>query len=166
MLSDARFTMRKDRSLSVTRAAAKARSARSIGGAGGVRTRGNPAGGDDRSHGIMVNQGDRRRGCWRNVGIRAQVWKVNEIDGGLEQASADLRNRRSWCVVLEDASRAAASVSGLPQHRSERTDLPNTGDRFLPHGSVNRYLPRLRHRCGGRGGIYNGNRNGKENGLG
>ena len=54
----------------------------------------------------------------------------------------------------------------LAAHRSERTDLLNTGDRFLPHGGVNE----LYRHCGidaeGIAAYIMKNRNGKENGVG
>ena len=54
----------------------------------------------------------------------------------------------------------------LDAHRSERTDLLNTGDRFLPHGGVNE----LYRHCGidaeGIAAYIMKNRNGKENGVG
>ena len=54
----------------------------------------------------------------------------------------------------------------LAAPRSERTDLLNTGDRFLPHGGVNE----LYRHCGidaeGIAAYIMKNRNGKENGVG
>ena len=51
-------------------------------------------------------------------------------------------------------------------HRSERPDLLNTGDRFLPHGGVNE----LYRHCGidaeGIAAYIMKNRNGKENSVG
>ena len=42
-----------------------------------------------------------------------------------------------WCVVAEDVVPNGSVGEWLAAHRSERTDLLNTGDRFLPHGGVN-----------------------------
>ena len=67
--------------------------------------------------------------------------------------------RRTLC-------RTAASASGLPRTASERTDLLNTGNRFLPHGGVNE----LYRHCGidaeGIAAYIMKNRNGKENSVG
>ncbi|MFR4239895.1 MAG: hypothetical protein ACLT2F_04560 [Butyricicoccus sp.] len=98
------------------------------------------------------------------TGIRAQVYKVNEIGSGLEQAYAEVRAGRR--VVAEDVVPNGSVGEWLAAHRSERTDLLNTGDRFLPHGGVNE----LYRHCGidaeGIAAYIMKNRNGKENGVG
>ena len=71
-----------------------------------------------------------------------------------------------WCVVAEDVVPNGSVGEWLAAHRSERTDLLNTGDRFLPHGGVNE----LYRHCGidaeGIAAYIMRNRNGKENGVG
>ena len=119
------------------------------------------------THGIMVNQAIDAAEILMHEGIRAQVYKVNEIGSGLEQAYAEVKEKLGgWCVVAEDVVPNGSVGEWLAAHRSERTDLLNTGDRFLPHGGVNE----LYRHCGidaeGIAAYIMKNRNGKENGVG
>ena len=119
------------------------------------------------THGIMVNQAIDAAEILMHEGIRAQVYKVNEIGSGLEQAYAEVKEKLgSWCVVAEDVVPNGSVGEWLAAHRSERTDLLNTGNRFLPHGGVNE----LYRHCGidaeGIAAYIMKNRNGKENSVG
>ena len=119
------------------------------------------------THGIMVKQAIDAAEILMHEGIRAQVYKVNEIGSGLEQAYAEVKEKLGgWCVVAEDVVPNGSVGEWLAAHRSERTDLLNTGDRFLPHGGVNE----LYRHCGidaeGIAAYIMKNRNGKENGVG
>ncbi|MFR7646143.1 MAG: transketolase C-terminal domain-containing protein, partial [Butyricicoccus sp.] len=119
------------------------------------------------THGIMVNQAIDAAEILMHEGIRTQVYKVNEIGSGLEQAYAEVKEKLGgWCVVAEDVVPNGSVGEWLAAHRSERTDLLNTGDRFLPHGGVNE----LYRHCGidaeGIAAYIMKNRNGKENGVG
>ena len=119
------------------------------------------------THGIMVNQAIDAAEILMHEGIRAQVYKVNEIGSGLEQAYAEEKEKLGgWCVVAEDVVPNGSVGEWLAAHRSERTDLLNTGNRFLPHGGVNE----LYRHCGidaeGIAAYIMKNRNGKENSVG
>ena len=119
------------------------------------------------THGIMVNQAIDAAEILMHEGIRAQVYKVNEIGSGLEQAYAEAKEKLGgWCVVVEDVVPNGSVGEWFAAHRSERTDLLNTGDRFLPHGGVNE----LYRHCGidaeGIAAYIMKNRNGKENSVG
>ena len=57
------------------------------------------------THGIMVNQAIDAAEILMHEGIRAQVYKVNEIGSGLEQAYAEVKEKLGgWCVVADRKS--------------------------------------------------------------
>nr|WP_297175630.1 1-deoxy-D-xylulose-5-phosphate synthase [uncultured Agathobaculum sp.] len=69
--------------------------------------------------------------------VRAQVYKVNEISASLGPALREMSDALSgWCVVIEDNVQSGSLGEWVAAHRAGRTDMLNTGDRFLPHGSV------------------------------
>ena len=71
-------------------------------------------------------------------GVRTQVCKVNELSPTLEQALAAQEDALSGlCVVVEDTVDNGGVGEWLASHRSGRTLCISTGNRFLPHGSVN-----------------------------
>ena len=71
-------------------------------------------------------------------GVRTQVCKVNELSPALEQALAAQEDALSGlCVVVEDTVDNGGVGEWLASHRSGRTLCISTGNRFLPHGSVN-----------------------------
>ena len=119
------------------------------------------------THGVLLNQALDAADILEKEGIRADVYKVNEIGSGLEAAFAEkAQELGSWCVVVEDVVANGSVGEWFAAHRTARTDLLNTGDRFLPHGGVNE----LYRHCGidaeGIAAYIIKNRNRKENGVG
>ena len=89
------------------------------------------------THGVMVNEALAAAELLEKKRIRAQVYKANQIGSGLEQAFAEKQDELSgWCVVIEDNVQSGSLGEWVAGHRASRTDLLNTGDRFLPHGGV------------------------------
>ena len=89
------------------------------------------------THGVMVNEVLAAAELLEKKQIHAQVYKANRIDGEFEQAFAEKQAELSgWCVVVEDNVKSGSLGEWVAAHRAERTDLLDTGDRFLPHGAV------------------------------
>ena len=89
------------------------------------------------THGVMVNEALAAAELLEKKQIHAQVYKANQIGSGLEQAFAEKKDELSgWCVVIEDNVQSGSLGEWVAGHRASRTDLLNTGDRFLPHGGV------------------------------
>ena len=89
------------------------------------------------THGVMVNEALAAAELLEKKQIHAQVYKANQIGSGLEQAFAEKQNELSgWCVVIEDNVQSGSLGEWVAGRRASRTDLLNTGDRFLPHGGV------------------------------
>ena len=89
------------------------------------------------THGVMVNEALAAAELLEKKQIHAQVYKANQIGSGLEQAFAEKKDELSgWCVVIEDNVQSGGLGEWVAGHRASRTDLLNTGDRFLPHGGV------------------------------
>ena len=89
------------------------------------------------THGAMVSRVLAAADLLEGKQIRAQVYKINEISAALDAAFAAVQDALgSWCVVVEDNVRSGSLGEWVAAHRASRTDLLNTGDRFLPHGSV------------------------------
>ncbi|HJC14140.1 MAG TPA: 1-deoxy-D-xylulose-5-phosphate synthase [Candidatus Agathobaculum intestinigallinarum] len=89
------------------------------------------------THGVMVNEALAAAELLEKKQIHAQVYKANQIGSGLEQAFAEKQDELSgWCVVIEDNVQSGSLGEWVAGHRASRTDLLNTGDRFLPHGGV------------------------------
>ena len=119
------------------------------------------------THGVMVNEALAAAELLASRQIYAQVYKVNEISDRMERAFSEKQDELSgWCIVIEDNVKSGSLGEWVAAHRAERTDLLNTGDRFLPHGGVNE----LYRHCGidaeGIAAFVMKNRKGKENGLG
>ena len=89
------------------------------------------------THGVMVNEALAAAELLEKKQIHAQVYKANQIGSGLEQAFAEKKDELSgWCVVIEDNVQSGGLGEWVAGRRASRTDLLNTGDRFLPHGGV------------------------------
>lgn len=89
------------------------------------------------THGVMVNEALAAAELLEKKQIHAQVYKANQVGSGLEQAFAEKQDELSdWCVVIEDNVQSGSLGEWVAGHRASRTDLLNTGDRFLPHGGV------------------------------
>lgn len=89
------------------------------------------------THGVMVNEALAAAELLEKKQIHAQVYKANQIGSGLAQAFAEKQNELSgWCVVIEDNVQSGGFGEWVAGCRASRTDLLNTGDRFLPHGGV------------------------------
>ncbi len=89
------------------------------------------------THGVMVNEALAAAELLEKKQIHAQVYKANQIGSGLEQAFAEKQDELSgWCVVIEDNVQSGGLGEWVAGRRASRTDLLNTGDRFLPHGGV------------------------------
>ncbi len=89
------------------------------------------------THGVMVNEALAAAELLEKKQIHAQVYKANQIGSGLEQAFAEKQDELSdWCVVIEDNVQSGSLGEWVAGCRASRTDLLNTGDRFLPHGGV------------------------------
>lgn len=89
------------------------------------------------THGVMVNEVLAAAELLEKKQIHAQVYKANRIDGEFEQGFAEKQAELSgWCVVVEDNVKSGSLGEWVAAHRAERTDLLDTGDRFLPHGAV------------------------------
>lgn len=90
------------------------------------------------THGIMINETLAAAEKLESRGVRTQVCKVNELSPALEQALAAQEDALSGlCVVVEDTVDNGGVGEWLASHRSGRTLCISTGNRFLPHGSVN-----------------------------
>ena len=83
------------------------------------------------THGIMINETLAAAEKLESRGVRTQVCKVNELSPAQEDALSGL------CVVVEDTVDNGGVGEWLASHRSGRTLCISTGNRFLPHGSVN-----------------------------
>lgn len=71
-------------------------------------------------------------------GVRTQVCKVNEISPALDAALEEKKNALSGlCVVVEDTVDNGGVGEWLASRRTDKTLCISTGNRFLPHGSVN-----------------------------
>ena len=89
------------------------------------------------THGVMADRALEAAALLEQKQVRTQVYKVNEISDALDAAFAAAQEAlRGWCVVVEDNVESGSLGEWIAAHRAERTDLLNTGDRFLPHGSV------------------------------
>ena len=119
------------------------------------------------THGVMVNEVLAAAELLAKKGVRAQVYKVNEISPALADAfdarAAALSGR---LVVVEDVVDSGSLGEWVASHRDGVCERRNTGDRFLPHGSVGD----IYHHCGldaaGIAAFVMDNRKGKEDGLG
>ena len=97
------------------------------------------------THGTMVDEALAAAEQLEQKHLRVQVYKVNEISAALDAAWDAHRDAlRGWCVVIEDNVQSGSLGEWAAGRRADRTSLLNTGDRFLPHGSVDE----VRRLCG------------------
>ena len=119
------------------------------------------------THGALVNEALAAAELLESRQIRAQVYKVNEFSDALEQTLAEQKDALAgWCVVVEDNVQSGGLGEWVAAHRTERTDLLNTGDRFLPHGGVGEIYRCCGIDAEGIASFVIKNRKGKDNSLG
>ncbi len=92
------------------------------------------------SYGIMINEALLAANLLSDLGVGAQVWKVNEISETYRFLSDEMRRSlKNTVYVLEDVvcnGCFGESLTSVLQDDSIKIRLLNTGNRFLPHGSV------------------------------
>lgn len=94
------------------------------------------------SYGIMINHAIRAAEILHERGVSAAVWKLNELSEPFGDAFLAEIGRFRTVVVLEDVvargsvGEALAAALLRAGYAPARLLLRNTGDRFLPHGSV------------------------------
>ncbi len=89
------------------------------------------------AYGIMVDEALGAATLLEERGIHAQVWKLNEIGVGLEDALGHIEgNCAEWCVALEDVIQNGGVGECMAAYHKGMTTLLNVGNRFLPHGGV------------------------------
>lgn len=94
------------------------------------------------TYGILVNEALEAAQSLAGQGIAVSVWKVNAICAQTEVAlSEHIKAFAPVCVVLEDVVQNGSfseAVGGAVLRSGREIDLRcvNTGNRFLPHGSV------------------------------
>lgn len=92
------------------------------------------------SYGIMINEALLAADLLNDRGIGTQVWKINEISNTHAMLSDEMiQTLHSNVFVLEDVVHNGCfgqSVIEALQDTDIQVRLMNTGDRFLPHGSV------------------------------
>lgn len=97
------------------------------------------------TYGVMVNEALAAAELLDSQGIQAQVWKLNQVGAGLRQSlDKVIPQCADWCVMLEDVVQSGSVGESLAACHPGKTDLLNTGDRFLPHGTI----PQLYRLCG------------------
>ncbi|MDO5142663.1 MAG: 1-deoxy-D-xylulose-5-phosphate synthase [Eubacteriales bacterium] len=97
------------------------------------------------TYGTLVDQAIEAAELLAQQQIVAQVYKINEISPALTQALFEQRAALSGCcVVIEEGVNSGGAGEQIAAHRTDPTLLCNTGDRFLPHGSVKDVY----HHCG------------------
>jgi 1-deoxy-D-xylulose-5-phosphate synthase len=92
------------------------------------------------SYGIMINEALLAADLLAGQGVNTQVWKVNEISETHRQLSYEMIGSFGKCVyVLEDVVHNGCfgqAVAEALQDFDIKVYFLNTGNRFLPHGSV------------------------------
>lgn len=92
------------------------------------------------SYGIMINEALLAADLLSDLGIHVQVWKINEISETYRFLSDEMRHSLGNTVyVLEDAvcnGCLGECLASSLQDDHTIVRLLNTGNRFLPHGSV------------------------------
>lgn len=90
------------------------------------------------AHGVLVNEALAAAEILESKRIFAQVYKVNVIGDALRQVWSEKQQELAGpCIVIEDVVQNGGLGEWVAAQRTEKTLLCNTGDRFLPHGSVN-----------------------------
>lgn len=92
------------------------------------------------SYGILINEAILAADLLSDQGISVQIWKINEISNAHAMLSKELiQSLHSDVFVLEDVVHNGCfgqSIVEALQAADIQVWLLNTGDRFLPHGSV------------------------------
>ena len=94
------------------------------------------------SYGIMINNAIEAARILNKKGISAAVCKINELTGTFDAELLQILGKHHTIVVLEDVVQSGSVGEALAAellksgYSPERILLRNTGDRFLPHGSV------------------------------
>lgn len=92
------------------------------------------------SYGIMIQEAILAAELLEEQGISVQVWKVNEISARTWQPEL-MQSLGKTVFVLEDVVQhgclgEAIAAAAAEQGCRSRVQLLNTGNRFLPHGSI------------------------------
>ena len=93
------------------------------------------------SYGILINEALDAADALEQDGLHVQVWKINEISNATEQLSNAFLDSLAGCVaVVEDVVHNGAFAEAIEEAILSRTGFRmlrfDTGNRFLPHGSV------------------------------
>ena len=102
------------------------------------------------SYGIMINKALQAAALLEKQGVSAAVYKLNELAAPFEEAMLQEIGQFKTVAVVEDVVQSGsvgeAIAANLLQngYMPARVLLRNTGDRFLPHGSVSE----IEHICG------------------
>ena len=119
------------------------------------------------TYGVLVNEAVEAAEVLAQKGVRAQVYKVNEISPALEEAlEAQAAELSGWMVVVEDVVDSGSLGEWIAARRDGKTVRRNTGDRFLPHGSVGELYRHCGLDAAGIAAFVLDNRQGKGDGLG
>nr|WP_297175966.1 1-deoxy-D-xylulose-5-phosphate synthase [uncultured Agathobaculum sp.] len=119
------------------------------------------------TYGVLVNEAVEAAEVLAQKGVRAQVYKVNEISPALEETlKAQAAELSGWMVVIEDVVDSGSLGEWIAARRDGKTVRRNTGDRFLPHGSVGELYRHCGLDAAGIAAFVLDNRQGKGDGLG
>ena len=119
------------------------------------------------TYGVLVNEAVEAAEVLAQKGVRAQVYKVNEISPALEETlKAQAAELSGWMVVIEDVVESGSLGEWIAARRDGKTVRRNTGDRFLPHGSVGELYRHCGLDAAGIAAFVLDNRQGKGDGLG
>lgn len=93
------------------------------------------------SYGIMINEALAAAGRLREKGLRVQVWKINEMSEKTRFSAHAIRSFGRLVVVVEDVVHNGCYGQTVSEALYECVGmhdilLLNTGNRFLPHGTV------------------------------
>ena len=119
------------------------------------------------TYGVLVNEAVEAAEVLAQKSVRAQVYKVNEISPALEETlKAQAAELSGWMVVIEDVVDSGSLGEWIAARRDGKTVRRNTGDRFLPHGSVGELYRHCGLDAAGIAAFVLDNRQGKGDGLG
>lgn len=102
------------------------------------------------SYGMMINEAFDAAERLDKQGVRTAVYKINDLTAPFEKAFLQQVASARAALIAEDVVQRGgmgeAVAAALAEHglKSDHLLLCNTGDRFLPHGSV----PELYEYCG------------------
>lgn len=94
------------------------------------------------SYGIMINKAIEAADLLKKNGVSAAVYKLNDLTAPFETELLSALGGFREVIVLEDVVQSGSVGEALSAallqsgHSQVRMLLRNTGDRFLPHGSV------------------------------